>query len=244
MTIRTLLDQCTVEDIVSSIMQIASVDESDRPGVYETHAAFVEHLKTLDPIDTGHIVFGLRYMDEGKVSPDASLFSKAEIMEQFDPESELKSITEESALSDDEVDRLSHLRFTPESYAFEFTPWTEVLGYEVFQPNVKEYGAAAILASVIYEMTFFGFTQEEQDEERAKLDEAIAESEAIRKLTPEEQKKHYKTAEEVFAELGYVDERTEEEKEQERRALCRDVLYNHLQTYRVLRDYYCGRISQ
>ena len=44
------------------------------------------------------------------------------------------------------------------------------------------------------------------------LQEAIEESEAVKKLSEEEQKRHFKSIEAVFAELGWQDKRTEEEK--------------------------------
>jgi hypothetical protein len=86
-------------------------------------------------------------------------------------------------------------------------------------------------------MTFFGYTEAEVDRERKKLDEAIAEEEAIRQLPPEEQAKHFHSADEVFAQLGIQDDRTEEEKEQARRALYQESLENRLRIYELLTKY-------
>lgn len=237
MTIAELLNQCNVNDIVSVIMKIASVDEADRASVYETHVAFIEHLKSIAPVETGHVVLALNYMDEGKVVPDTSLFVKEDIATKFKPESKLKDIANESILTDEEVEALCNVVVEPESYAYEFVPWSEVLGYEVSVPNVEKYGAATLLAPVIYEMTFFGFTQDEQDIERGKMEEAIRETEKFRAMPPEEQAKHSRTADEVFAELGYIDERTKAEKETDDRLMRREILYSKLQKYSVLRDY-------
>ena len=75
--------------------------------------------------------------------------------------------------------------------------------------NAEEIGLSRLAAAVIYEMTFCGFMDEEVEAERQELQEAIEESEAVKKLSEEEQKKHFKSIEAVFAELGWRDKRTE-----------------------------------
>ena len=75
--------------------------------------------------------------------------------------------------------------------------------------NARRAAADRLAAAVIYEMTFCGFMDEEVKAERQKLQEAIEESEAVKKLSEEEQKKHFKSIEAVFAELGWRDKRTE-----------------------------------
>ena len=82
--------------------------------------------------------------------------------------------------------------------------------------NAEEIGLSRLAAAVIYEMTFCGFMDEEVEAERQKLQEAIEESEAVKKLSEEEQKKHFKCREAVFAEFGWQDKRTEEEKWKDR----------------------------
>ena len=48
--------------------------------------------------------------------------------------------------------------------------------------NAEEIGLSRLAAAVIYEMTFCGFMDEEVKAERQKLQEAIEESEAVKKL--------------------------------------------------------------
>lgn len=85
-------------------------------------------------------------------------------------------------------------------------------------------------------MTFFGFAEETVEQERQKLYESLREAEEIRKLPEEEQRKYYIPAEEVFAEFG-LPERTEEEKREQHRRICREVLTNNLRKYRALKKY-------
>ena len=68
--------------------------------------------------------------------------------------------------------------------------------------NAEEIGLSRLAAAVIYEMTFCGFMDEEVEAERQKLQEAIEESEAVKKLSEEEQKKHFKSIEAVLRNLA------------------------------------------
>ena len=64
--------------------------------------------------------------------------------------------------------------------------------------NAEEIGLSRLAAAVIYEMPFCGFMDEEVEAERQELQEAIEESEAVKKLSEEEQRKHFKSIEAVF----------------------------------------------
>ena len=97
-------------------------------------------------------------------------------------------------------------------------------------------GAAALCLEILYEMTFFGFEEEQVEAERQRVYEAVRESEEIRKLPEEEQEKHFIPAERIFTEFN-VPERTEKEQQADHRRLCREVLSNNMRTYQALRAY-------
>ena len=59
-----------------------------------------------------------------------------------------------------------------------------------------------LLASVIFEMTFFGFDEKQAEQERKKLKESLVEMEQLDSLPPEEREKNTYTLEEVRKELG------------------------------------------
>ena len=83
MIIKDLIELCPVEEIVSEIMLMCGVDESEREGISRNHTAFINNLKKKTPIDTGYVVLGITHMDEGKEYLDASLFEKCELQEFF-----------------------------------------------------------------------------------------------------------------------------------------------------------------
>lgn len=64
----------------------------------------------------------------------------------------------------------------PERYAFEFSPWEEILSWNLAEPSVARYGLEHCLAGILWEMTFFGVDPEGVEKEREKLDAAIEEA--------------------------------------------------------------------
>lgn len=124
----------------------------------------------------------------------------------------------------------------PQGYAFELSPWREVLGYEVNIANAQKVGIAALCAAVLYEMTFFGFDEEAVEAERQKLYDSLHEAEELDKFPPEERAKHFFSTEEVFAELD-IPEPSEEARQETHRQMCREMLINSLRTYQMLEKY-------
>ncbi len=93
-----------------------------------------------------------------------------------------------------------------ERYALSLSPWEEWIAYPVHGKSVELYGAAAVLAHILYDMTFWGYSQKDYNKKCAEVHEDLHQAEieaAEGKTIP---------AEEVFRKLGYVDERTEDEK--------------------------------
>lgn len=240
MIVKDLLDSCNIENVTSTIMEIASVDESDRVSVKKAHSLYIQKIRSIEPVDTNHIIFGVSFLNDGKEYPDALLFSKNEIDENLLSNSVFSKLENIQSFSLSDIEQILETTTLPASYAFEFSPWNEILGYELFVPNINSFGADKLLAVIIYEMTFCGFTEEDHQKEVQKLREAIAETESIQNLPEEERKKYYKDAKDVFAEFGYKDTRTDEEKQREREQLYRETFINHTRKYSILREYLKG----
>ena len=237
MIVKDLLSQCTTDEIVTEIIHISGADENKREKLYSVHEKFIIQLRRMEPVIKDFIIFGVFRVEDGKRDHDICLYSKAELEKEFSRYSAWGNIKNVEALADEEIKNLLQEHFFPSGYAFELSPWEEVLGYEVDEHSVSEFGVPSILANVIYEMTFFGFTKEQVDREREKLEESLAEAEKIDKLPLEEREKYYIPAEKVFEELGYRDERTDEEKEEERKKWRREILYNQFQKYLTVNRY-------
>ena len=237
MIVKDLLDSCNIESVTSTIMEIASVDESDRLSVKKAHSSYIQRIRSIEPVDTNHIIFGASLLNDGKETPDVLLFSKNEINENLLSDDVFSKLENIQFLNLSDIEQILETTTLPASYAFEFSPWNEILGYELFVPNVNSFGADKLLAVIIYEMTFCGFTEEDHQKEIQKLREAIAETESIQSLPEEDRKKYYKDAKDVFAEFGYQDTRTEEEKRQEREQMYHETVINHTRKYSILKEY-------
>lgn len=237
MIVKDLLDSCNIESVTSTIMEIASVDESDRLSVKKAHSSYIQRIRSIEPVDTNHIIFGASLLNDGKETPDVLLFSKNEINENLLSDDVFSKLENIQFLNLSDIEQILETTTLPASYAFEFSPWNEILGYELFVPNVNSFGADKLLAVIIYEMTFCGFTEEDHQKEIQKLREAIAETESIQSLPEEDRKKYYKDAKDAFAEFGYQDTRTEEEKRQEREQMYHETFINHTRKYSILKEY-------
>ena len=204
-------------------------------------AAFIGTLKDRKPKDTGHLILGIAFVDDDEDEGrheflDACLFKKADMAAQFDWDSPLAEVATLEGLTDDQVEELAHARILPDSYAYDLSPWEEILGYEVDPYNILEVGPVPLAAAVLWEMTFFGFDESRVDAERDELHRRAREMEGILKLPEEERKKYFIPAEKVFAELG-IPEKTEEEEREDSRRICRKMAENSLRKYRAMRAY-------
>lgn len=75
------------------------------------------------------------------------------------------------------------------SYGYEFLPWEEVLGAEVFLSNAESYDRDAFAADILWELSFNGYTAEEQKERHKELEKAIEEVKEMSSLPKEEREK-------------------------------------------------------
>lgn len=96
----------------------------------------------------------------------------------------------------------------PETYSWILVDFAEVMGYRIADTELTKKNIYAVLAQILHEMTFFGFTQEEINEEREQLVASLKEAAAGRTRPAEE------VFAELFEELGIEkDEINEQEKE-------------------------------
>ena len=239
MNVKELIRSQPPECIAAVILKKFQAEQEGRERAKKRLVQFIEDLNQIEPVESGHMILGIFHVDEDGDYLDPCLYRKEDLAAGLPPDSELAKLECIDGLCEAEVERLAHIRDFPESYAFEFSPWNEILGYEIDVRNARDVGVPELCAAIIWDMTFFGFEEEKVEAERRKLDEAARESEEIRKRPEEEQKKYFLSAEDVFAKFG-LPERTEEERRESHRRICREVLTNNLRTYRALQKYGCS----
>lgn len=108
----------------------------------------------------------------------------------------------------------------PSAYSYEFSPWEDILGATVYPENFEYIGKIPFIASALWNMSFIGTTEEGHKKAREDLQASFDEMDKIQQLPEEEQNQYYHTP----AELGWDmdDNRTEDEKEEQRRLIYLD----------------------
>lgn len=125
-----------------------------------------------------------------------------------------------------------------ESYAYEYEPWDKIVGYIVPPHIIGSPMQYIFTASVLYEMTFFGYDEKELDKERKELEESIEEIEQFKSLPPEQQKEQLESFEDLEREFGFTDNRTDEEKEHDLFVMRKDGIKTSLEWYREMKRVY------
>ena len=229
MTFKELLAGADVKEAVRRMRERGlddDVGENEQTALYEDFAA---RLLEIEPKPSnGNVLLGRLLKDEvinEERSPfvDVSAYEIAEIEEGRDVVARIAD-----GFGDGDADDLDDLidrgRDLVRGCAFEFSEWKEILGWEVDPENVRECGEAEFVAYVLYEMSFNGVYEEDQQERRDELFGRVEELEEIMKLPEEERKGRFVPAKDLFKD--WKDERTEEEKEAERTALRREIAWN------------------
>ena len=160
---------------------------SDKPLDIEAVAAHVKEfcklLASLKPIQSDYIMLALKSYDNGVETIDAELIKGDDLHragmflrdEFILKEKPLPNISQNSSNQELEVFLEKTTGWVPQAFAYEYTPWEEVLGASVLFPNVTHVGNEEFLAAALYNMSFNGMTKEAQEQERKKLTDALEE---------------------------------------------------------------------
>jgi hypothetical protein len=236
MNVKELILSQPAVDIAAALIDRLDIEPVKRNEGIRRITALIDSLRGMEPEATDYILLGVCHMYDDKEFLDANLYYKSELPAELAPLPDILEMKGIDELTVDETEQTARAIRLPQCYAFELSPWRGVLSYKVNIANAREVGIAALCATVLYEMTFFGIDEKTVDAERQKLCDSFREAEELDKLPPEERAKHFFSAEEVFAELG-IPEPSEEERQETHRQMCREMLINSLRTYQVLEKY-------
>ena len=150
MIVKDLLTQCSSEDIVSELMKLCNVDESEKESVRQSHMKLIDTVRKITPVT-------------GQEENLLVMLGKRELLDSYN----LGYVMENFSESD--MEYLSETKEKLKSNDLKLTPWNEIMGFEIRSENVLAVGPAKLAAAVIYEMTTYGFTEEEIKNEYQKL---------------------------------------------------------------------------
>ena len=204
-------------------------------------------LAKIESVETGHVLLACPYTDDSGQWIESELFVEKDIFEQFHTSDLGDMLLCGKRLipnnSDEILGMINELRNNmPQSYAYEFSEWSEILGYTVNEDNIARYNKNAFIASILWEMTFNGMNEESQVERREELKASADEVERLMQLPEEEREKHFvsfddvlKQWEEEYPELK--DTRTEEEKEADMLQVWKNSIECTIGQYGALKAY-------
>lgn len=95
---------------------------------------------------------------------------------------------------------------SPNSFALEFTNWSEWLGMDLDEKSIKDFTELELISHCLYEMTFLGFDQETIQKEMDKMEKEVDE---IRNMSEEKRKTKLKSWDDLKKELDMEDENEE-----------------------------------
>lgn len=224
MNVKELIQSAPRFELIDDSLALMDTLPERMEAAKERFGEFLDRLDGIEPTSTGYVILGVVYAENGRERLEANLYCESELPGLAEIKGELAKF-----YSDSDAEKLCNEVSNTKRYAYEYTPWSEILGFRVLRSNARDVGIANLAAAVLYEMTFFGFNEENVKAEREKLDAAIAEADLSTGMSI--------SAEELFARYGWRDERTEEEKENERLATIREQMENLRRSWEALRRY-------
>ena len=104
-------------------------------------------------------------------------------------------------------------------YSLSLEPWSNWINYNILDKSIQIYGEATVLAHILYEMTFYGYSSEDVEERHQEVINALNDSYKM----IEEGKSEFIPAEDVFSKLGFekdeaIDLEIERKKSEEMKA--------------------------
>lgn len=235
MVVKDLLMQCLTDDIIKVVWK-KGYENANIDKVYNSYSPLITELKNRIPNISDYVILGIDWINFGEPMPDCVLYNINEIKTEFKINDKFEKISDVNILSDSEIEELINDYKHPTSYGYEYEPWDNILGFQIDENNAEKFGKTRLLANILYEMTFFGFSEENIDKERKILDQRTKEMDEILKLPKEEQEKYFILWETLKKELEIEDDSPEKEL-RKRKEMNREILYNNLQSYRVLKEY-------
>jgi len=171
MKFKDLIDKYKWDDVYSTFIQLYPDQEKNIEG----YKRVFEELRTLKPVETKMCIVIEDVFDEYDKEYYAHVSGKdGTLNKKSDPES----------FKDDEVGNQEVL------YAIEFTDWAEWLAMEIEQESLSKYSELDIIGHCLWEMTFYGFTQEKIKKQLAQLEKETEEAKknpsSLRKLVKSE----------------------------------------------------------
>ena len=185
-------------------------------------------------------------MQFGEKVEDACLFNLKELKEKFHVDDRIENLINNRNINEltmEEIEKIIKILhgLIPDSYAFEFEKWRDILGYRLSPFNIEfnKKKLSKFVQLIVYEMTFFGFNEQTKQDECDELFRRKEEVDKYMELPEEEREKHFVKFEDIFRK----EDKDSDEEEYNHYTAQREILYNMINTYKILKRDYLSMIE-
>ena len=229
MIIQELLKKASIDNILNIIIEKYYKDRNYTPERLQNlisglKNAYIEMIEIIPIIDENWVIIVDYTLDDlgpettDKFYLDTYLFDKREIKNKFKIDSIVENNIDVNSYSYNEMIEYIHSRPFITNWGYEFSPWTEVMGFSVWQGSIDEYGIDTYAAAILYEATFSGFSQAEVEKRANEIlnrSNSIDESVNIDNLSDADEIDEPKIDDDLNSLIEEFKEKTEEEQQNE-----------------------------
>ncbi len=233
MTVYELMTRQTPKGIAGALLKLKHYTENDKyERVLKSCTSVLSELLALEAVPVDDKLLCVSLIDEFDETKrnDFLLYDKEVLSGKFTAPSKLNEVVDIDSLSLAELDFFLGKFEFPQSYAQDFIPWEEILGYNLIDENVSDYGGTIVAAEILYEITLWGFSNSAVKNKGKELADLSNDPDSFKSMTNEE-------FEELVKSFGADDTETAEEKEAEEIKSKKIGLKNKLIIYNTLKKH-------
>lgn len=180
MIIQELLKTCEYKKIAKMWIEeevYKNIDVEQLTAVIEN---FCDTLCNLIPNTNKYIFLAHRHWNDDREHISGDLYKKDELKNALQNIDKCIIPSAENITEDDSLEKYQNIlaemeKLHLQSYAYELTPWEDVIGAEVIMKSIDCYSCVPFLSDVLKTLSFYGMKREQQQESIDKLQEAIEE---------------------------------------------------------------------
>ena len=238
MIVRQLLEMCNKDKLVKEYISMLSINSDEIEEEEHEFCEFLFKLMQIEPhINNNMVLLFSDYIDDGVNYVEVTLYKISEIKKKFRFCTEYDRYEDIIKLSDTDIVKLKTSHYNLSGYSFELTRWKDVLGYNIDEENVYEYGIEKAASVILYEITYFGYDQRKILNRINIIDSADKNLDEF-KNKDDYESVHCMTMNDIIAQLEIKDIRTTIEIENDNRKTNYEHICNFINAYRVIKRYY------
>ena len=129
MNVKELILSQSAADIAAALIDRLDVEPAKRDKGIRRITALIDSLRGMEPEITDYMLLGVYHMYDDREFLDANLYRKSELTAELAPLPDILAVKGVDELTVDEAEQTARTIQLPQGYAFELSPWCEVLGY-------------------------------------------------------------------------------------------------------------------